>query len=76
MKELESSWPQSFGASKWSIIFRGIVPNLTHLIVFLSLDFIAAVKRSCLLPGQGSPASLWGVMIANARLDLAGKWWR
>ncbi|TBR25567.1 ABC transporter permease [bacterium] len=71
---------ESYGASKWSIIFRDIVPNLTHLIfVFLSLDFIAAVKNEVLLSFLGlgiAGEPSWGVMIANARLDLlAGKWW-
>lgn len=71
---------ESYGASKWSIIFRDVVPNLTHLIfVFLSLDFIAAVKNEVLLSFLGlgiAGEPSWGVMIANARLDLlAGKWW-
>mgnify|MGYP001572101830 CR=1 FL=1 len=81
LKELEFVLAsESFGASKWSIIFRDIVPNLTHLIfVFLSLDFIAAVKNEVLLSFLGlgiAGEPSWGVMIGNARLDLlAGKWW-
>ncbi|MBI3299134.1 MAG: ABC transporter permease [Elusimicrobia bacterium] len=71
---------ESFGASKWRIIFGDIAPNLTHLIfVFLSLDFIAAVKNEVILSFLGlgiAGEPSWGVMIANARLDLAaGKWW-
>lgn len=81
VKELEFVLAsESYGASKWSIIFRDIVPNLTHLIfVFLSLDFIAAVKNEVILSFLGlgiAGEPSWGVMISNARLDLlAGKWW-
>lgn len=81
VKELEFVLAsESFGAGKWSIIFRDIVPNLTHLIfVFLSLDFIAAVKNEVILSFLGlgiAGEPSWGVMISNARLDLlAGKWW-
>lgn len=81
LKELEFVLAsESFGASKWNIIFRDIVPNLTHLIfVFLSLDFIAAVKNEVILSFLGlgiAGEPSWGLMIANARLDLvAGKWW-
>ncbi|MDE2290473.1 MAG: ABC transporter permease, partial [Elusimicrobia bacterium] len=71
---------ESYGASHWSIIFRDIMPNLTHLIfVFLSLDFIAAVKNEVILSFLGlgiAGEPSWGVMISNARLDLlAGRWW-
>ncbi|MBI5595018.1 MAG: ABC transporter permease [Elusimicrobia bacterium] len=81
LKELEFVLAsESYGASKWSIIFRDIVPNLSHLIfVFLSLDFIAAVKNEVILSFLGlgiAGEPSWGVMISNARLDLlAGKWW-
>ena len=81
LKELEFVLAsESFGASKWAIILRDIVPNLTHLIfVFLSLDFIAAVKNEVILSFLGlgiAGEPSWGLMISNARLDLlAGKWW-
>jgi peptide/nickel transport system permease protein len=59
---------ESFGMGRMHIIFGDILPNLTHLIsIFLSLNFIAAIKNE--VPS-------WGAMISSARLDLlAGKWW-
>ena len=62
------------------IIFRDIMPNLTHLIsIFLSLNFIAAIKNEVILSFLGlgiAGEPSWGAMISSARLDLlAGKWW-
>ncbi len=71
---------ESFGMSKMRIILSDIIPNLSHLIfIFLSLNFIAAIKNEVILSflglGIAGEPSL-GLMIANARLDLlAGKWW-
>jgi ABC-type dipeptide/oligopeptide/nickel transport system permease subunit len=71
---------ESFGMSKWRIIFGDILPNLSHLIfIFLSLNFIAAIKNEVILSFLGlgiAGEPSWGLMISNARTDLlAGKWW-
>jgi len=71
---------QSFGMSKLGIIARDIIPNLSHMIfIFISLNFIAAIKNEVILSFLGlgiAGEPSWGVMISNARLDLlAGKWW-
>ncbi|MFH1725844.1 MAG: ABC transporter permease [Elusimicrobiota bacterium] len=71
---------ESFGTSKWRIITGDIIPNLSHLIfIFMSLNFVAAIKNEVILSFLGlgiAGEPSWGLMISNARLDLlAGKWW-
>jgi len=71
---------ESFGMTKMRIIFGDILPNMTHLIsIFLSLNFIAAIKNEVILSFLGlgiAGEPSWGAMISSARLDLiAGKWW-
>ncbi|MFH2201874.1 MAG: ABC transporter permease [Elusimicrobiota bacterium] len=71
---------RSFGMPRRRIIFNDIIPNLTHLIfIFMSLNFVAAIKNEVILSFLGlgiAGEPSWGLMISNARLDLlAGKWW-
>ncbi|PCI38502.1 MAG: peptide ABC transporter permease [Elusimicrobia bacterium] len=71
---------ESFGMTRMRIIFGDILPNMTHLIsIFLSLNFIAAIKNEVILAFLGlgiAGEPSWGGMISSARLDLiAGKWW-
>ena len=71
---------ESFGNPKRRILLFDILPNLLPVIlVFLSLNFIAAIKNEVILSFLGlgiAGEPSWGLMISNARLDLlAGKWW-
>ena len=81
IKELEFVLAsESFGAPKRRILLFDILPNLTHMVfIFLSLNFIAAIKNEVILSFLGlgiAGEPSWGLMISNARLDLlAGKWW-
>lgn len=71
----------SLGASHASKIFRHILPNVSHFIIFnISLQFMSAIKAEVILSFlglgvQGEPS--WGVMIDDAKLELArGVWWQ
>ena len=71
----------SLGASHTSRIFRHILPNVSHFIILnTSLQFMAAIKAEVILSFlglgvQGEPS--WGVMIDDAKLELArGVWWQ
>lgn len=71
---------ESFGMPQWQIIVYDVIPNLSHLIfIFLSLNFIAAIKTEVILSFLGlgiASEPSWGLMISNSRTDLlAGKWW-
>ena len=81
IKEMEYvTASESFGTPKRRILLFDILPNLLPVIlVFLSLNFIAAIKNEVILSFLGlglAGEPSWGLMISNARLDLlAGKWW-
>lgn len=81
IKEMEYvTASESFGTPKRRILLFDILPNLLPVIlVFLSLNFIAAIKNEVILSFLGlgiAGKPSWGLMISNARLDLlAGKWW-
>lgn len=71
----------SLGASNLSKIFRHILPNVSHFIILnFSLQFMSAIKAEVILSFlglgvQGEPS--WGVMIDDAKLELArGVWWQ
>lgn len=71
----------ALGASHASRIFRHILPNVFHLVIInLSLQFQSAIKSEVILSYlglgvQGQPS--WGVMIDDAKLELArGVWWQ
>jgi ABC-type dipeptide/oligopeptide/nickel transport system permease subunit len=72
---------ESYGAPHSSRIFRHILPNVFHFVIIsLSIQFVAAIKAEVILSFlglgvQGQPS--WGVMIDDAKLELArGVWWQ
>jgi peptide/nickel transport system permease protein len=71
---------KAFGASDFYIIFRHIVPNVFHLVIIdFSLRFVGFIHAEVILSFLGLGAKeqpSWGVMIDDARLELArGVWW-
>jgi ABC-type dipeptide/oligopeptide/nickel transport system permease subunit len=71
----------SLGATHASRIFRHILPNVSHFVIInLSMQFMGAIKSEVILSFlglgvQGQPS--WGVMIDDAKLELArGVWWQ
>ncbi len=71
----------AYGASKGRIIFRHVIPNVTHLILIdFSLRFVGFIHAEVILSflglgAKGEPS--WGVMIDDARLELSrGFWWQ
>lgn len=72
---------ESIGAGHTVRIFRHILPNVMHIVIInLSLQFQTAIKTEVILSFlglgvQGQPS--WGVMIDDAKLELArGVWWQ
>jgi len=72
---------RSLGASHFSRIFKHIFPNVIHLVIInFSLLFQSAIKAEVFLSFlglgvQNQPS--WGVMIDDAKLELArGVWWQ
>lgn len=71
---------RALGFSDARIIFRHILPNVTHIIIVnFTLRFPAAIGTEVIMSFlgigvQGEPS--WGVMINNARTRLwQGVWW-
>ena len=71
---------QVLGYSQARIMFRHILPNVTHIILIaFSIRFPASVATEVFISFlgigvQGEPS--WGIMINNARLRLwQGIWW-
>ena len=71
----------AYGASKARVIFRHVIPNVTHLILIdFSLRFVGFIHAEVILSflglgAKGEPS--WGVMIDDARLELSrGYWWQ
>ncbi len=71
----------SLGATHASRIFKHILPNVFHFVIInLSFQFMGAIKAEVILSFlgmgvQGQPS--WGVMIDDAKLELArGVWWQ
>lgn len=71
----------SLGASHTSRIFKHILPNVFHFVIIsISIQFMGAIKSEVILSFlglgvQGQPS--WGVMIDDAKLELArGVWWQ
>lgn len=71
---------KSYGCSHRRIIFRHLMPNVSHLIIInFSLRFVSFIQAEVILSFlglgvQNKPS--WGVMIDTARLDLPkGYWW-
>ena len=74
---------RAFGVSRWRIMARHIVPNLTHIILIsVVLDFSGLVLAEAVLSyvGVGVDPTMysWGNMINQARLEMAREpmvWW-
>jgi len=74
---------KAFGVSRWNIMVRHIVPNLTHIILIsVVLDFSGLVLAEAVLSyvGVGVDPTMysWGNMINQARLEMAREpmvWW-
>ena len=71
----------AYGASRTRIIFRHVIPNVTHLILIdFSLRFVGFIHAEVILSFLGLGAKdqpSWGVMIDDARLELSrGYWWQ
>lgn len=72
---------ESLGATHTSRVFKHILPNVSHFVIInLSINFMSAIKAEVILSFlglgvQGQPS--WGVMIDDAKLELArGVWWQ
>jgi ABC-type dipeptide/oligopeptide/nickel transport system permease subunit len=72
---------ESLGATNRSRIFKHILPNVSHFIIyFISIQFMSAIKSEVILSFlglgvQGQPS--WGVMIDDSKLELTrGVWWQ
>lgn len=72
---------ESLGAGHTSRMFKHIFPNVVHIVIInVSLQFQSAIKSEVILSYlglgvQGQPS--WGVMIDDAKLELArGVWWQ
>jgi peptide/nickel transport system permease protein len=74
---------KAFGVSRWRIMARHIIPNLTHIILIsVVLDFSGLVLAEAVLSyvGVGVDPTMysWGNMINQARLEMAREpmvWW-
>jgi len=74
---------KAFGVSKWRIMAKHIVPNVTHIILIsVVLDFSGLVLAEAVLSyvGVGVDPTMysWGNMINQARLEMAREpmvWW-
>jgi peptide/nickel transport system permease protein len=74
---------KTLGVSKTSILFKHILPNITHIILIITaIDFSSLVLAEAVLSyigvGVSATTSSWGNMINSARLELAREpaiWW-
>lgn len=71
---------ESLGASNSRKIFRHILPNVTHLaFVQFGLGFVSAIKIEVILSylglGVDPRTPSWGIMIDDAKLELARPFW-
>lgn len=71
---------ESFGASRWHLIFRTILPNcLAPLIVQASLGFSDGILNMAALGflglGAQPPTPEWGVMLSDSRPYIESAWW-
>jgi len=71
---------QALGYSNTRILFRHILPNISHIIIIVfSIRFPAAIATEVFISFIGIGVEnepSWGIMIANARTRLwEGIWW-
>lgn len=72
---------RAFGCGDFYIIFRHVLPNVFHLVIIdFSLRFVGFIHVEVILSFLGLGAKdvpSWGVMIDDARFELArGYWWQ
>jgi peptide/nickel transport system permease protein len=72
---------RSYGCSNRRIIFRHLMPNVSHLVIIdFSLRFVAFIHAEVILSFLGLGESVrpsWGAMINDARIELSrGVWWQ
>lgn len=72
---------RAYGAPQSRIIFRHVLPNVTHLILIdFSLRVVGFIQAEVILSFLGlgpTDQPSWGVMIDDARLELSrGVWWQ
>jgi ABC-type dipeptide/oligopeptide/nickel transport system permease subunit len=72
---------RSYGCSNGRIIFRHLLPNVSHLVIIdFSLRFVGFIHAEVILSflglGEANRPS-WGTMINDARIELSrGVWWQ
>jgi peptide/nickel transport system permease protein len=73
---------EAIGASKFSRMFKHILPNVSHVaLVQLSLHVVAFIKSEVILSylglGVGVDQVSWGTMLAESQSELIlGYWWQ
>lgn len=73
---------EAIGASRWSRMFKHILPNVSHVIlVRMSLLVVGFIKSEVILSylglGVGVEDVSWGTMLAEAQSELIlGYWWQ
>lgn len=73
---------EAIGASKFSRMFKHILPNVSHVaLVQLSLHVVGFIKSEVILSylglGVGVDQVSWGTMLAEAQNELIlGYWWQ
>jgi peptide/nickel transport system permease protein len=75
---------RAFGVSRWRILGRHILPNVSHLVLIsVVIDFSALVLAEAVLSyvgvGVDPVMASWGNMINGARMELAREpvvWWQ
>lgn len=72
---------RAYGAPRWRIIFRHVLPNVTHLILIdFSIRVVGFIQAEVILSFLGlgpTDQPSWGVMIDDAKLELSrGVWWQ
>jgi len=70
----------SFGASRWHIVLRHVMPNaMAPIIVQATLDIGLAILTASALSfiglGAQQPTAEWGAMVSNGRDFLLDQWW-
>lgn len=70
----------TFGASRWHIVLRHVMPNaLAPIIIQATLDIGLAILTASALSfiglGAQQPTAEWGAMVATGRDFLLDQWW-
>jgi peptide/nickel transport system permease protein len=70
----------TFGASRWHIVLRHVMPNaMAPIIIQATLDIGLAILTAAALSfiglGAQQPTAEWGAMVATGRDFLLDQWW-